>query len=129
MPFTITKLMGPGTLVEGSDVTGREGRTILISDKWEMLQSVLAHKQATEEFNTQVEEFFKPLTEAADAAKAISHPEVKSWSRVTLTEASEGVDEEVIELDTDGVILRLLNETDGSMLRWIGEDVLVAIQQ
>jgi hypothetical protein len=126
--FTVTKLMGPGTLVEGTDVTGKEGRTILISDKWEMLQSVRAHKAASEVFDAQVEEFFKPLTDAAAQATAIAHPETEDWGRVVLSEATEGVEAEVIHLDMDGVILRLLDETDGSMLRWIGEDVLVAIQ-
>lgn len=126
--FTVTKLMGPGTLVEGTDVTGKEGRTILISDKWEMLQSVKAHNKAAEVFDAQVEEFFKPLTDAAEQAQAIAHPVSEDWSRVVLSEATEGVEAEVIVLDMDGVILRLLDETDGSMLRWIGEDVLVAIQ-
>lgn len=126
--FTVTKLMGPGTLVEGTDITGKEGRTILISDKWEMLQSVIAHKQASEVFDATVAEFFAPLTDAAAAATAIAHPKSEDWGRVVLSEATEGVEAEYIDLDMDGIILRLLNETDGSMLRWIGEDVLVAIQ-
>ena len=126
--FTVTKLMGPGTLVEGEDVTGKSGRTILISDKWEMLQSVIAHNKAAEVFDATVAEFFAPLTDAAELATAIAHPVAEDWSKVTLTEATEGVAAEVIELDMDGVILRLLDETDGSMLRWIGTDILVAIQ-
>lgn len=126
--FTVTPLMGGGVLVEGTDVTGKEGRTILVSDKWEMLQSVRAHNKATEVFDAQVEEFFKPLTDAAAAAQAIAHPVTEDWSRVVLSEATPGVEAEVIVLDMDGVILRLLDETDGSMLRWIGEDTLVAIQ-
>lgn len=126
--FTVTKLMGPGTLVEGTDITGKEGRTILISDKWEMLQSVIALNKAAEVFDATVAEFFAPLTDAAELATAIAHPVAEDWSKVTLTEATEGVAAEVIELDMDGIILRLLDETDGSMLRWIGEDVLVAIQ-
>lgn len=126
--FTVTPLMGGGVLVEGTDVTGKEGRTILVSDKWEMLQSVRAHNKATEVFDAQVEEFFKPLTEAAELAQSIAHPVTEDWSRVVLSEATPGVDAEVIVLDMDGVILRLLDETDGSMLRWIGEDTLVAIQ-
>jgi hypothetical protein len=126
--FTITPLMGGGTLVEGTDVTGKEGRTILVSDKWDMLQSVRAHKEAQSVFDTQVEEFFKPLTDAAEQAVAIAHPQSENWSRVVLTEATEGVKAEVIELDMDGILLRLLEETDGSMLRWIGDDTLVAIQ-
>ena len=126
--FTITKLLGGGTLVEGADITGKEGRTILLSDKWDMLQSVRAHKEAQSVFDEQVEEFFKPLTDAAEQAVALAHPQSEDWSRVVLTEATEGVEAEVIELDMDRVLLRLLEETDGSMLRWISDDVLVAVQ-
>jgi hypothetical protein len=32
-----------------------------------------------------------------------------------------------VELDSEGVLLRILTETDGSMLRWIGTDTLVAL--
>ena len=127
--FTVTPLMGGGTLVEGTDVTGKEGRTILVSDRWEMLKSIRLHKQASEVFDAQVEEFFKPITDAADMAQAIAHPVTEDWSKVTVTEGTEGVEPEVITLDMDGVILRLLDETDGSMLRWIGEDTLVAVAQ
>lgn len=126
--FTVTPLMGGGTLVEGTDVTGKEGRTILVSDRWEMLKSIRLHKQAAEVFDAQVEEFFKPITDAAEAAKAIAHPVTEDWSRVVVTEGTEGTEPEVVTLDMDGIILRLLDETDGSMLRWIGEDTLVAIQ-
>ena len=126
--FTVTKLMGGGTLVEGTDVTGKEGRTILVSDRWEMLQSIRLHKQASEVFDASVKEFFAPLTEAAEAAKAIANPTSEDWSKVVVTEGTEGAEPEVVVLDMDGIILRLLDETDGSMLRWIGEDTLVAIQ-
>jgi hypothetical protein len=125
--FTVTQLLGGGSLVEGTDVTGKEGRTILISDKWEAVKSVRAHIKASEAFDEVVTEFFKPLTEAADAASAIAHPVTAEWSKVTLVEGTEFEPAEVVSLDMDGVLLRLLEETDGSTLRWIGEDTLVAI--
>jgi hypothetical protein len=127
--FTITPLMGGGTLVEGTDVTGKEGRTILVSDKWDAVKSVRAHIAANEAFDEVVTEFFKPLTDAAEAAQAIAHPEKDDWSTVTIVEGTEGVPAETVRLDMDGIILRLLEETDGSMLRWIGDDTLVAVQQ
>jgi hypothetical protein len=125
--FTITPLLGGGTLVEGTDITGKEGRTILLSDKWDAVKSVRAHIAASEAFDEVVTEFFKPLTDAAEMATAIAHPAANDWSKVTIVEGTEGVPAEVVSLDMDGVILRLLEETDGSTLRWIGEDVLVAI--
>lgn len=125
--FTITPLLGGGTLVEGTDITGKSGRTILISDRWDAVQSVRAHMRASEAFDEVVQEFFAPLTEAAEAAQAIAHPATTEWSRVTITEGTEFEPAEVVSLDMDGVLLRLLHETDGSTLRWIGEDTLVAI--
>ena len=126
--FTVTALLGGGTLVEGTDVTGRSGRTILLSDSWEAVKSVRAHMKANKVFDEVVTEFFKPLTEAAEVAQVIAHPPVEDWSRVTLVEGTEFESAEVVSLDTDGILLRLLEETDGSSLRWVGEDMLVAIQ-
>jgi hypothetical protein len=125
--FVVTPLLGGGTLVEGSDITGKTGRTILLSDKWDAVKSVRAHMKANEEFSKVVDEFFAPLTEAADAAQAIAHPATAEWSKVTLVEGTEFEPAEVVSLDMDGVLLRLLEETDGSTLRWVGEDTLVAI--
>ena len=125
--FTTTALLGGGTLVEGTDITGREGRTILISDKWEAVQEIRRHIAASEEFDAVVSEFYAPLTAAAEAAKAIAHPATAEWSEVTLKEGTEFEPAETVSLDMDGTILRILAETDGASLRWIGTDVLVAI--
>lgn len=126
--FTVTPLLGGGTLVEGSDVTGKTGRTILISDAYDRLVSYRNHTVANEEFAKVVDEFFAPLTDAAAQAQAIAHPPVAEWSKVVVSEATEFEPEVSFNLDMDGVLLRLLNETDGSTLRWVGEDTLVAIQ-
>jgi hypothetical protein len=125
--FTITPLLGGGTLVEGTDVTGKSGRTILISDRWDAVQSLRNHMRASEAFDEVVTEFFKPLTEAADAASAIAHPVTTQWNKVTISEGTEFEPAEVIDLDMDGVLLRLLHEEQHDLLRWVGEDVLVAI--
>jgi hypothetical protein len=125
--FTITPLLGGGTLVEGTDITGKSGRTILLSDRWDAVQSVRAHMKASEAFDEVVTEFFAPLTAAAEAAQAIAHPTTTKWNQVVLVEGTEFEPAEVIDLDMDGTLLRLLHETDGSTLRWIGDDVLVAI--
>lgn len=125
--FTITPLLGGGTLVEGTDVTGKSGRTILISEKWDAVKTVRAHIAASEAFDEVVTEFFAPLTAAAEAAQAIAHPQSDDWSVVTITEGTEFEPAEKVRLDMDGVLLRLLEETDGSTLRWIGDDTLVAV--
>jgi non-ribosomal peptide synthetase component F len=125
--FIVTPLLGGGTLVEGSDITGKTGRTILISAKWEAVKTVRAHMAASEAFDAVVTEFFAPITEAAEAAQAIAHPQKDDWATITLVEGTEFEPAEKVRLDMDGVILRMLEETDGSQLRWVGEDTLVAI--
>jgi hypothetical protein len=125
--FTTTKLLGGGYLVEGMDSTGKEGRTILVSDKWDAVQDIRRHMAASEAFDEVVTEFFKPLTDAAAQAEAIAHPAEDDWSVITLSDGTEFEPKETVRLDMDGTILRLLAETDGSNLRWIGEDTLVAI--
>lgn len=126
--FTVTPLMGGGTLVEGSDITGKEGRTILVSDRWDAVKAVRAHNEAQMVFDAAVTEFFQPIVDAAEAAKGIAHPTAEDWSRVVISEGVDGTEAEVINLDMDGILLRLLEETDGSQLRWVGEDTLVAVQ-
>jgi hypothetical protein len=125
--FTTTPLMSGGVLVEGTDVTGKTGTTILLSDRWEMVQSVKRHEAAQAVFDTAVTEHFKALVDAAEVAAMVAHPQRTDWANVTISEGSEGSPAEVVALDPDGVILRLLEETDGSLLRWVGDDVLVAI--
>lgn len=126
--FTVTSLLGGGTLVEGADITGREGRTILVSARWDTVKAVRAHNEAQLVFDAAVEEFFQPVVAAAEAAQAIAHPDKTDWSRVVLSEGKDGAEPEVVDLDMDGILLRLLEETDGSQLRWVGDDVLVAVQ-
>lgn len=125
--FTITPLLGGGTLVEGTDVTGKSGRTILISEKWNAVKTVRAHIAASEAFDEVVTEFFKPLTDAAEAAQAIAHPVTNDWSMVTISEGTEFEPAEKVRLDMDGTILRLLEEGQHDLLRWVGEDTLVAV--
>jgi len=127
MGFKVSPLVSGGYLVEGEDTNGTKGSTLLVSPAWDAYQAILRHKQAEEVFSAEVGEFFKPLLDAADRAKAVAHPDTRDWSRVVVTEGTEGKDSEVVELDSEGVLLRILTETDGSMLRWIGTDTLVAL--
>lgn len=124
--FTTTPLMGGGVLVEGTDDTGTYGKTILMSDRWEMVKHARAHKQASAAFDEAVTEFFKPITDVADELKASLSDPSEHWRKVVINDGVEGEKPEVIDLDMDGVILRLLEESDGSLLRWIS-DTLVAV--
>lgn len=124
--FEVTPLLTGGTMVKGTDVTGAEGSTVLWSDAWQAVQMAKAQSEAMAEFDARVEAFFAPLTEAADKLATLNQP--SEWETVTIGEKVEGQDVKVIRLDHDGVLLRLLAETDGSQLRWLDAFTLVAVQ-
>ena len=124
--FEVTPLLTGGTMVKGTDVTGAEGSTVLWSDAWQAVQMAKAQSEAMAEFDARVEAFFAPLTEAADKLATFNQP--SEWETVTIGEKVEGQDVKVIRLDHDGVLLRLLAETDGSQLRWLDASTLVAVQ-
>ena len=122
--FEVTPLLDGRTLVEGTDIKGVEGRTVLSSPAWQAVLDYRKQDEAMAEFDKTVEAFFAPLTEAADK---LAETTVNPWATVTIGESVEGVTAREVELDEQGIILRLLAETDGSMLRWVGND-LVAVQ-
>ena len=126
MTFSITPLVSGGYLVEGTDGKGVDGTTVLRSEKWDAVKYTRAWDLATDEFNKVVEEFFAPLTEAADAAKTKVTPPQVAWNQVTITEGTEGTESKVITLDEHGVLLRLIEEGHDDKLRWVNGD-LVAI--
>ena len=78
------------------------------------------------QFDKTVEAFFQPLTEAADKLAALDQG--SEWGTVTIGETVEGKDVFTVELDSEGILLRLLAETDGSMLRWADDSTLVAVK-
>jgi hypothetical protein len=120
----VTELQDGGVLVEGTDVKGVDGRTVLYSPAW---QEVLAYREqvaAMEEYDAEVEKFFAPLVKAAEKVTTGSE---NPWATVTVGEDVEGVEAQQFKLDSAGIVLRLLAETDGSSLRWVN-DTLVAIK-
>lgn len=122
--FEVTPLLDGRTLVEGTDIKGVEGRTVLSSPAWQAVLNYRKQDEAMAEFDKTVKAFFAPLTEAADK---LAETTVNPWATVTIGESVEGVTAREVQLDEQGIILRLLAETDGSMLRWVGND-LVAVQ-
>jgi hypothetical protein len=124
--FEVTPLLDGRTLVEGTDVKGNAGSTTLWSPSWAAYVQATAQAEALEEFDATVEAFFKPLTDAADALNKVNEPD--EWGTVTVGEDVEGKQARTIVLDSDGILLRQLAETDGSKLRWVGNDQLVAIK-
>jgi hypothetical protein len=126
--FEVTELLDGRTLVEGTDAKGVEGRTVLCSPAWDAVLRFRAEGEAMAEFDKTVEAFFAPLTEAADKLEAAALGKSNPWSTITVGEDVEGKEAREVHLDRDGILLRLLAETDGAMLRWADESTLVAIK-
>lgn len=127
MTFQITPLVSGGYLVEGTDSKGVDGSTILRSDKWDAVKYFRTHDLATAEFNQMVSEFFAPLTEAADKAKALIAGPTKDWGTVILNEGVEGQPTKSVELDEHGILLRLLDEEQVDQLRWVNGELVATV--
>lgn len=122
--FTTTPVVGGGTLVEGVDNAGIAGSVILNDPAWTSYQEFTQFSSAMDEYDAKVREFFAPLVEAAEA---VSANDKKDWTHITVGEDVEGEKAKVVHLGPDGVILRIIAETDGSSLRWINGH-LVALE-
>jgi len=130
MTFTTTALVGNRVLVTGTDFLGTEGKAVLDSSQWVAVNQRKQHKQATKDFDTAVEEFFAPLAEAADKAKAaIEGPVEDPITYVVIDDAVEGTQgrpAHVEKLTRDSVILRILEEdTSTTRLAWVADTLEV----
>lgn len=135
MSFKTTALVGNRVLVTGTDFLGTEGKAVLDSSQWVAVNARKQHKEASKEFDDAVEEFFKPLTEAADKAHSATVPAVEDpITYVVIDDAVEGVQgrpAHVEKLTRDSIILRILEtDADSNMLAWVGDqlEVLAADQ-
>jgi hypothetical protein len=122
--LAVTPLVSGGYLVEGQDSKGVEGSTILKSDRWDYVQHLRAHEVADADFEKAVEKFFKPLTDAAEKAKAAVLGNTNELGTITVGEVVEGKSAQVIELDEAGILLRLIDEGKTDQLRWVGGNLI-----
>lgn len=129
MFFTTLNLSGERVLVKGTDSQGTMGQTVVDSSEWTEVKRRSEHSEAHENFEAAVEDFFKPLTEAAEKLQLqFNQVELDPISYVTLEEgeeASSGKEEVVIKLSPDSVILRILESGDHSRLVWVGDTLEV----
>ena len=121
MGFTTRSVVGGGVFVEGTDIVGNTGSTILFDHAWAAWQQHIQQDAAMEEYDAAVTAFFAPLVEAAEAVKADAK---KDWSTIVVDEACPSVPGRGIHLGHDGVILRIIDETDGSSLRWVNGSLI-----
>lgn len=123
--FTVKQVVGGGTFVAGTDDDGRFGQTVLYSAAWDAYVEYRKHIAKHDAVDAAAKEFFAPLMEALAAT---AEPDKKDWSRIVISEGVDGTEAEGITLDQEGIVLRILDETDGSSLRWVGTDVLIPLE-
>ena len=128
MGFTAQNMLGGQVLVTGTDTTGASGSAIVDSTQWDELKARKTFDASKEAFDTAVEQFFAPLTEAVEAMEqAVARPPHDSLSYVVIHEAVEGVNgqpEEIVELTNDSIILRCIEEGTTDRLLWLDEHTL-----
>ena len=121
--FTTVQLTGERVLVKGEDRFGTTGETVLDGSTWAEVKRHQAFHSAQDSFEAAVEEFFAPLQEAGDKLNAaLSTPKVDPDTYVVLVEGEEGTpgrQQEVIKLDQDSVVLRLIERGDFDRLVWV----------
>ena len=127
MAFTVTALVSGGYLVEGTDSKGVDGTTVLHSQAWDYVNHVRTHEVAEAEFDATVEAFFKPLTDAASEFNAKLAGPTNEWGTVTIGETVEGKQARTLDLDEAGIVLRILDESDGSSLRWVSGSLVAVL--
>ncbi len=129
--FSTTTLVGGGTLVQGTDINGVSGTTVVDSSQWEEIKADQSFSSATEDFDKAVDKFFAPILKAAEKLErsVAVNTEPDPISYVVLREPVEGVAPEVGDLrklTTDSMVLRLIEAGDTDRLIWVNEQLQVA---
>lgn len=125
--FTKLNLSNNRVVVKGTDNEGNYGETVVSNAEWTEVQRRNEHSVAHVDFDAAVEEFFKPLTEAAEALELTFNDQSRDpLGFVTLQEGvapTQGQDEVVIRLSKDSTILRCLDEGHDDRLVWVNSEL------
>jgi hypothetical protein len=124
--FTITRLVGDRAIVAGTDTFGSEGKTVVSTTQWDEVKANTAFKQAEVDFTSAVEEFFAPLTQAAEAMHTKLERPDDAASYIVFDEGSEGTpakQRQLVRLERDSVILRLVEQGDTTRLVWVDDEL------
>ena len=126
--FTATALANGYFLVEGTDIRGKYGECIVFGGEWLEIKRALGTDTAKEQLDAAIEEFFKPLVEAADAFAAAKAPVVDALSMVVLNEGTAGEparERKVLHLTRDSQILRAIEEGATDRLLWVNGELVI----
>ena len=126
--FTTILLANEFVLVEGTDVRGNYGGCVVHGGEWLAIKRALGTDTAKAQLDAAIEEFFKPLVEAADAFTAAKAPVVDALSVVVLNEGTAGEparEREVFHLSRDSQILRAIEEGATDRLLWVHSELRI----
>lgn len=126
--FTATALANEFFLVEGTDNRGKHGEFIVDGGEWLEIKRALGTDTAKAELDAAVEEFFKPLVEAADAFAAAKAPTMDALSTIVLNEGTTGEparEREVVVLGQSSQILRAIEEGATDRLLWVDGTLVI----
>ena len=127
MTFNLTMLAGNQALITGDK---SKQRCVLDATQWIQIKQHQARIKAEEVFDATVEEFYKPLTEAAGEYESRLGQLMKADPafEYVLQPGAEGTEKtsrEVYYLDNASAILRMIESGDTSRLIWVGDQILI----
>jgi hypothetical protein len=124
--FQYTRLVGDRAHVTGTDANGVTGATTVNTSEWDTVCANSNFKQAESDFDAAVQEFFAPLTEAAEKIGKKLEKADDPMSYIVEdegTEAVSGVAPKVHRLSRDSVILRMIDAGDVARLVWVNDEL------
>ena len=131
--FNVTELAGHRALVTGD----ANQQCILDTTERDELRFFLENREVDEMFNQDLEDFFAPLTRAAELydrrhellAQQFNQADdpIFNFVRKAGVEAVEAVEEERVVLSHDSVVLRLIDSGRTDRLVWVGNDRIEVI--
>ena len=121
--FKYTQTTSNQVVVEGTDSHGVFNRLIVDGEQWTSIKQVEEILLAAQEFDAAVEEFFRPLTDAAPVSEKQS-----DFATYTLKQGKDAVEKVLplqYELTNDSQILRAIDFELFDLLMWVGDNLVV----
>lgn len=127
MSFNLTMLAGNQALITGDK---SKQRCVLDATQWIQIKQHQQLIEAEEVFDASVEEFYKPLTEAAESYESMLGQIVKADPafEYVLQPGAEGTEKtsrEVYYLDNASAILRMIESGSTDRLIWVNDQILI----
>ena len=127
MTFDLTMLAGGQALITGDKP---KQRCVLDATQWVQIKQHQQLIEAEEVFDATVEEFYKPLTEAAGEYESRLGQIVKADPAFEYvlqpgTEGTEKTSREVYYLDNASAILRMIESGNTDRLIWVNDQILI----